>query len=242
MKKVLKWVLIPIALIAAIPLLLLVLLLLCFPICYRVFAKIDEGKDVRVKVSYLFGLVRFMYSSKNGDEDVILWILFLRLRSKAVQKSKIKRERKTSGIFSFVLKSFEKEAIDKEADSKKILTNLKDILTFDEIKTIIKDSFKTIKKLLAAVRPKFIDIEGEFGRTDPADTAFLYGGYEAAAHILGIRKNVRLLPVFNNEAEVMRLRLDVRGRINIYSLIVPVARLLLTNPIRDLILKGDSNE
>ena len=238
----LKWVLIPIAVIVAIPLLLFVMLLLCFPICYRVFAKIDESTHIRVKVSYLLGLVRFRYSHKDEQDDVVMWILFLRFRSKEKQKDKLAKDTKISSIFSFVRKSFEKKPIDKETKPKKMMTNLKDILTFDEIKTIIKGSFKTIKKLLAAIRPKSIDIEGEFGRVDPSDTAILYGGYEAAAHILGIRENVRLLPVFNIEEEVLRLRVDVRGRVNIYRLLIPVVRLLLSKPIRGLILKGDSDE
>ena len=242
MKKVLKWILISIAVIVALPLLLLMLMLLCFPICYRVFAKIDESKSVSVKVSYLFGLVRFKYSLVGSEEDTSLWILFLRFGSKTKQKNNYAQKKKISGIFSLIQKNFNKEAIDESTEPKKSMTNLKDILTFGEFKTIIKDSFKTIKKMLVAIRPKFLLIEGEFGRLDPADTALMYGGYEAVSHILGIRENVRLLPVFNNEEEVLRLRLDVRGRVNIYRLIIPIVRLLLSKPIRDLILEGDSNE
>ena len=242
MKKVLKWILIPIAVIVAVPFLLLVLLLFCFPIRYRVFAKFDESKDVRVKVSYLFGLVRLKYFQQNGKNDASLWIFFLRFRSKAKQENNLSQNEKTADIVSFAQKKVEKYAIDKEIKSENMWMSLKDILTFGEIKTIIMDSFKTVKKLLVTVRPKFIDIEGAFGREDPADTALLYGGYEALAHTLGIRKNVRLLPVFGNVSEVLRLRVDVRGSVNIYRIIIPVARLLLSKPIWDLILKGDSDE
>ena len=242
MKKVLKWFLILFAAVAVIPFLLLVLLFFCFPIRYRVFARIDETKVVRVKVSYLCGLVRFKYFSENGEEDLSIWILFLSFRSKAAQGINFAKKEKTSGIFSFLRKNIKKETAVKYKQQKKIMTNLKDILTFGEIKTIIKDSFMTIKKLLAAMRPKHIDIEGDFGRTDPADTAIMYGGYEACAHILGIRKNIRLSPVFNNEEEVLRLKVDVRGSLNIYRMLIPVVRLLLSKPIRNIILKGDSDE
>ena len=242
MKKVLKWVLIPIAVVIAVPLLLLVLLLLCFPIRYRFYAKIDKDKQVSAKVSYLFGLVRFKYSHKDEQDDVVVWILFLRFRSKAKQKKIETRDMKISSIFSFVLKNIEKKAIDKKRGPIKTMTDVKEILTFDEIKTIIRGSLKTLKKMLAAIRPKFIDIEGEFGRKDPSDTAFLYGGYEAASHVLGIRENVRLLPVLNNEEEVLRLKIDVRGRVYIYGLLIPVVRLILSKPVRDLIFKEDSDE
>ena len=242
MKKVLKWVLIPIAVVAAIPLLLLLLLLLCFPIRYRFYAKIDKHREVSARVSYLFGLVRFKYLHKDEQDDMTIWILFLRFKSRAKRRKIKTRDMKISSIFSFMLKNIEKKAIDKKRGPIKTLTDVKDILTFDEIKTIIGDSFKTLKKLLAAIRPKFIDIEGEFGRTDPSDTAFLYGGYEAASHILGIRENVRLLPVFNNEEEVLRLKIGLGGRVYIYSLLIPVVRLILSKPIRDIILKGDSDE
>ena len=242
MKKMLKWVLVPIAVIVAVPLVLFMLLLFCFPIRYKVLAKIDENKDINAKVSYLFGLVRLKYSLKNGKDDASIWVLFLRFGNKTTQKINFAQNDKNNDIFPFKQKNVEKEAVDKETDSKKLLTNLKDILTFGEIKTIIKDSFKTIKKLLVAIRPKFIDIEGEFGRLDPAETAIMYGGYEAVSNVLGIRRNVRLLPVFNNDEEVLRLRVDVRGRVNIYMLLIPVVRLLLSKPIRNLILKGDSDE
>ena len=242
MKKVLKWVLISIAIVLAIPLLLLVLLLLCFPIRYRVLAKIDENKNIRVNISYLLGLVRYKVLVEYGEYETCLWILFLRFRNKAKQKKSQDSNGKISGNFLFMLKNDKKTPIDEASKPNKALTNLKDILTFGEIKTIIKDSFKAVKKILAALCPKFIDIEGEFGRPDPADTAILYGGYEAVSRIMGIRKNVRLLPVFQNEAEVLRLKVDVRGSVNVYRLIFPVAKLLLTMPIRDVILKGDSDE
>ena len=242
MKKVLKWVLIPMAIVAAVPLLLLVLLLLCFPISYKVFAKVDESKHVSIKISYLLGLLRFKILFENDKYDASFGFLFLRFGSSAIQKKSQGSKGKISGNFLFMLKKGNKKPIDEASEPNKGLANLKDILTFSEIKTIIKGSFKTIKKMLTALCPKFIDIEGEFGRLDPADTAILYGGYEAVSHILGIRKNIRLMPVFNNETEVLRLRADVRGRVNIYRLIYPVAKLLLTEPIRDIILKGDSDE
>ena len=242
MKKVLKWVLVPIAVVVAIPLLLLILLFLCFPIHYRIFAKIDESKDISAKISYLFGLIRFKYSKENGKDDANLWIFFLRFGNKTFQKNKNVKDAETSGISSFIQKNIKKSAIDKDAGSKKVPMSLKDILTFGAIKTIIKDSIKTTKKLLMAIRPKYIDIEGEFGRKDPADTAILYGGYEAVSHILDIRENVRLQPVFGDEAEILRLKVDIRGRVNVYRLIIPSVRLLLSKPIRDLILKGDSDE
>ena len=242
MRKVLKWVLIPIAVVIAIPLLLIVLLFLCFPIRYRFYAKIDDGKDVGIKASYLFGLFRFMYSHKEDQDEMVIWILFLRFRSRDRQKTKVAKDTKISSFLSYMLKSVEKETIDKELDQKKMPPSLKDILTFDEIKTIIRDSFKTIKKLLVAIRPRYIDIEGEFGRMDPADTAFLYGGYEAIAHVLGIRENVRLLPVFDALEEVLRLKVDVRGCVNIYRLLIPLVGLILSKPVWELIFKGDSSE
>ena len=255
MKKALKWVLILIAAVAAFPLLLIVLLLLCFPIRYRIYAKIDEGKDVRAKISYLFGFVRYKYSLKDSGTNETsqsgpepsgsLWLLWHRFRpkekNKATQKNAQGRKEKTSDIFSFVQEISKKEAIGKDAGSSNLITILKDILTYRDFKTIIKDSIKTVKKLLLAIRPKYIKIEGEFGLANPADTAFLYGGYVAASSILGIRKNVSLLPIFNNEAKILRLNADIRGRVNIYGLIIPVLRLFLTKPVRD-ILKGASYE
>ena len=236
MKKVIKWVLIPIAVIIAIPVLLLVLLLLCFPIKYRIFANIHETKDIDVKVSYLFGLVKFSFAKVGNELTTVMRILFIKFKGKNISK----QDGKKSDIFSFIQENIEKSSIDKDDVPKKTLSGLKDILTFGSIKTIIKDSFKTIKKLLAAMRPKFIDIEGEFGRADPSDTALLYGGYEAVTHMMDIRDNVRLRPVFGNDAEVLRLRVDVRGRLNIYRFIFPIVGLLLSKPIRNLILKGAS--
>ena len=242
MRKMLKWVLISIAVIIAIPILVLVLVLLCFPIGYKVFAIVGKSTDLCVKVSYLLGLIRFRYLLENGKEDVSMWILFLRFGKKSTQEIDKSEKKKTSDFISFILKNVKKETIDKDAESEKTKLGLKDILTFSIIKTIIKDSLKTIIKFLAALRPRYIDIEGEFGRIDPSDTAIMYGGYEAVAHILGIRDSVRLLPVFNNEEEVLRLSIDVRGRVHMYRLLIPIVRLLLSKPIRDLILKGVSDE
>ena len=240
MKRVLKWVLIPIAVVVAIPLLLLVLLLLCFPVKYRIFANIHETNDIKANISYLFGLIRFKYTKVGEEQTTNLRILFLQFRDRVTEKNIVKQDKKTRGIFSYLQENIEKEAIGKDSPAKKTQSGLKDILTFGSIKTIIKDSFKTVKKLLVALRPKFIDIEGEFGRADPADTALLYGGYEAVAHMLGVRENVRLQPVFGNEAEVLRLRVDAWGRVNFLRLIFPMAGLLLSKPIRNIILKGAS--
>ena len=250
MKKILKWVLIFIVIIVAIPFLLFILLLLCFPISYKIYAKIDEKKDVCIKVSYLFGFVRYMYSYKYHNQNVCetdesLRLLFFQLKPKANKqpgrKIKFIRKRKTSEMLSFLLKNEKKTSKENIKDETNFLAYLKQILTYDDFKTIIKDSSKTIKKLLLAIRPKFIKIVGEFGLECPADTAFLYGGYEAAAHILSIRKNVTLQPVFDNQ-NVLRLDADVKGRVNIYKLIFPVVGFLLSKPIISQILKGESDE
>ena len=241
MKKKLIWILIPFAVAVAIPLLLIILLLLCFPVKYKIFAKIDEKKHVKVKISYLFGAVRYIYSVEGTKTEMNLWFLFYKFKGGSVQKAMEKKPKKDSdktfNIHSFLSKNTEKDTKTSDKPPSGILTNLKDILTSSDFKTIIKDSLKLIKKIFMAVRPKHMRVNAEFGLTSPADTALIYGGYEAAACYFGI-SNIQLQPIFNVESNVLRLLADVDGRINIYRLIVPLVSFLLKKPIRDLILKG----
>lgn len=244
MKKALKYTLIIIAAFLAIPLLMLILLLLCFPIRYKFSAKIDEKKDVRLKISYLFGFVRYIYlldDQQNEGSLRILWFKFGN-KNKTGKKPSKKNFFEPKEIYSFVRKNLKKGAKNDAQDSKDSNLNLKDGLTLSEIKTIIKESVNTLKKLLLALRPGYFRFSGEVGLMCPADTAYLYGVFMAVSHFLGISKNISLHPVFQNDSFVWRIDTDARGSVNIYRLLFPLAALALSTPIKNMILKGETYE
>ena len=244
MKKVIKYALIALAVVFAIPLLLLVLLLLSFPIRYKIFAKIDEKKDVRLKISYLFGLLRYVHFYDDEKNEGNLCVLWFRVGGKPKtakrKKPAVKNFFEMDSLYSFVQKNLQKIVKDATLDSDKEREGLKESLTLQEIKTIIKDSVGTLKKLLLAVRPGYFRLAGEVGLTCPAKTAYLYGAFMAVTHFFGFGKNISLLPVFENESTVWRIDTEARGFINFYRLLVPLALFALRTPVMNMILKGDA--
>ena len=244
MKKTLKYALIFLGILLSVPLFLLVLLLLLFPIRYKISAKIDKKKDIRVKLSYLFGLFRYVYLLDDRQKKGCFWILCFKCgsKSKTTQRKKTFMEKifSTDDIFLFVQKNIKKILKEEVCCSKGKPISIKDGLTLQEIKTIIKDSVSTLKKLVLAVRPGYFRFSGEVGLRCPAKTAYLYGLFMAMSHWFGVGKNISLSPVFENDSTVVFINAEARGFVYVYGLLFPLVGLVLGTPIKKIILKGAS--
>jgi len=99
----------------------------------------------------------------------------------------------------------------------------------------MKLAWATAKKLVKMLYPNFFDVWGTIGFYDPAKTGWFIGMYEAVAAFFGIRDNVRIAGDFCAESFTVKLNAEVRGRINIFRMAVPVIRLLIRKPVRNFI-------
>lgn len=258
-KKALLWLAYVFLAALALALLLPLLLLLCFPVKYRALARVDGGAEASIRVSYLFGLARFAFTVRDGKAAAGAWLLWHNFVKGGKGPAKAPDPEEDGGpraegagggnrpLFFRVLQGFQKKAKSPPAPENAqkppddgLGDGAKQGLTYGDIKLIISGTGKLAKKLFRAVKPKRLDVEGEFGFADPSETAICYGAYEALANMLGIRKQVRLFPIFNNEATVWRVKASAFGRINLYRLIAPLAGILLDTRMRALILKGDN--
>ena len=132
-----------------------------------------------------------------------------------------------------------------KGDTSGKLKKIRDILTDPQVKATIKLVLEALKWFGRILWPKYIDISGEVGLADPADTGFLLGAYEAIAAMLRLRRKIRIVGDFTADTTVVRLNIAVKGSISVARLTMPVIWLWTKKPIRAVIRtirKGDFNE
>jgi hypothetical protein len=194
------------------------------------------------EAKYFFRFLRFVYVYKEGAGRAAFFVAGIRTGAKKqVSKQKVAKTiaKKTVQIKKTATetkaKSAKKQACRPEEKPTSYLKNLYAVLTDSQGKTIIKLVLVTIKKILLVLRPKYFDISGVVGFSDPSQTGMFFGAYEAVAGIFRIRDNVRLWGDFNTETTVIKTRGEVRGSVSIFRLMLPVASLVLKKPVRKLI-------
>jgi len=152
----------------------------------------------------------------------------------AVDSTKTSVETKTST--SSDSSASQEKSPDPEADEKdspSLLKQVKAVLTYPDLKTIIGLAFQCLHKFVKALKPKRLDISGVVGFDDPAATGWFMGAYEAATGVTGLRPYIRLLGSYHEKA--LRLDIVTYGRFRLGRLFTPFIWLYLKKPIRNLI-------
>lgn len=215
---------------AILGLILLIVALSAVPVKYVVNAKQAGKTEFSVRASWLFRFLRVEYSNFGQEEKFFVKILFFNVYSLKKKQKPPRPDRK----------KVRKKARKKTAPEKKepeVLAKAQDVLTYGQLKTIIKLALGTAKKIAKRLRPKKFEVTGIIGFSCPYQTGMFFAAYETVAGIFPLRKNIDLTGEFNTDETVIRLDADIRGKINIFRITVPVVALLLKKPVRNLIKK-----
>ncbi|MCL2217419.1 MAG: hypothetical protein FWB91_10440 [Defluviitaleaceae bacterium] len=238
-------------------LILLILLLCVVPIRYKINGETDG--EIYARVSYLFGLVSFVYEFREGEGKSTLRIAGIRLSrrtkekaAEAVTDSAKKATVETEdSIIEAKLDDSESHESPKKPEKKsggfmKMIKTVKAVLTYPQGKTIIKLVFEAIRRTGRVIWPKYLRVSGKVGFADPSATGMFVGAYEALAGAFRMRHAVCISGDFTAESTVVSLSIAAKGSVSIARISIPFIRLLFRKPIRTLIKdiwrKEDSDE
>ena len=228
---------------------IIVLPFFIIPVRYKVKANLGGETSALVRVSYLFGLIGYIFEHSNGESTTQLRIAWFKPGAKAKSR-KMKTPKKPdppraskSKIFTRN-KNREPSPKSEKPKSKGILKSAKAVLTYPNRKIIMNMVIEALRRTGRVLWPKHLNITGEVGFPDPMHTGLFIGAYEALAGAFGLRRKVCILGDFTAESMVVRLNIYARGSISVARLSIPIIWLLLKKPIRTLIKdirrKGDS--
>jgi hypothetical protein len=210
----------------------LLLLLLFAPLRYAVVARVGDGTTVRVKASYLFRFITVRYLYQKGKGVSRVRVLGIPVGGGARQTIKDEpATEKEEAVAEDIKPTDERPAPEPSPGyTEKDPHRFKGILTYPELKTIIRLVFQCIKKTAGVLLPKRLDIIGTVGFSDPAATGVMAGIYENAAALLSLRDKVRLTADFTRPG--VRLKVSAKGSVNGARLLWPVVWLVCKKPIR----------
>ena len=239
--RVVKRILFGLLALVALPFVLLVIIFLAIPVRYKVDANTGVGgqSTAYVRITYLFGLVRMTYKYINNDGLVKIRIFGIPVGRKKKQLPEAERK-------SFFNKIAEENKPDKtkkpdksKTPIKKRLTGIKDnisaVLTYPNRKAVIDLFKKMLKRQWKIIKPKKLNISGQVGFADPAQTGFLFAAYGVVAEFLNIRKYIQLSGNFDTPHTVVLLDIYVKGSINAARMMFAVLNFIRKKPIRKLI-------
>jgi len=234
---------------------IIAIILLAIPIRYRFSAKYggEEGTQLFVKASYLFGLVGIVSEHKDGEMQTKIRVAWRTLKNKdkpaAEKKAKVAVNAEnfnisvTPDIVNITPADTAPEEKKKEplreklARYKEKYENIKaianDIWTYPDRKLITSLTLRALKSMWRAIRPKHIKITGTIGLSDPANTAYIMAIYAIVAEFLQVQRWVRIAANF--EAPVIQVNAYVKGSCSILRLLLPIIWLTIKRPIRKLI-------
>jgi len=220
-------------------LLFVIFLIMFAPINYRAYYSRSKKTGCRVRVSWLFGFLRYKLISEDGKTVSKLYILFYNAlwrsakKKKKTLKPKTKKRKEREGFsIDKILKKIFKGS-PKPENAADVLLRIKDAYEYPDREAVVSLTAGLIKKILLAVKPKYIDIEGEFGFDDPSETGIVLGIYEAAAGIAGLRREVRLNGNFNEK--IFLINAKVKGKMILAKIIVPLIKYLMQKPVSKII-------
>ena len=245
---VLLWIVIWILIVAA-GIVLLFLLFLAAPISYSVNAEIGDNTTAKVRCGYMFRFVTLTYEYRDKTGSTVIRIAGIKLG--AGKKGQISTGRPAPEELPAAETAPQEARIKKNEGSQEkskggMLNSLKSVLTYPQIKTIIKMTLDALKKMFKVILPRHLDISGEVGFADPSSTGFFIGAYEALVGILSLRQKIRLTGIFETDKTTVRLNISAKGSLSVARLLIPLLKVIFKEPmwsfIKDIWRKGDSDE
>ncbi|MBR6665025.1 MAG: hypothetical protein IKL22_04815 [Lachnospiraceae bacterium] len=103
----------------------------------------------------------------------------------------------------------------------------------EETQGLIKDSWKSVCKILKSIRPKVFQLQAVLGFDSPDTTGKVYGYYCMAMPWLG--EDITLEPVFDEK--YMDVSLFLKGRIQLITIVINGLKIVLDKRLKRLIHK-----
>jgi hypothetical protein len=225
----------------------LILLIAFAPLRYAVVARIGDNTTVRAKASYLFRLITVQYVYTKGEGKNRIRVAGMLVGGTKNNKNKIDDDPIKTPSTKEPPEESQKEPAEESINEstneptgkpeKKSSTigfnKLKGILTYPELKTIIRLALQWFKKTARVLLPKRLDVSGTVDFSDPAATGMFLGFYESVAALLSLRHKVQLAANFSEPG--IRLKISAGGSLSIARLTWPILWLVLKKPIRKFI-------
>jgi len=181
----------------------------------------DSQASFYLQVTWLLHLIRFTMIRKDGKTTSDFFLAFYRFSEKGKKESTEKKE-----------KTKKKPKPKKEKPPVSFRERLQKTLTFlteTDLKTILNLTIKLLKRLLRALMPDKITVNGVIGFDDPYNTGLFIGGYEAASGMLGLREAIQIKGDFTQK--IFTIQGYVHGKIIMIRFLWPVLAYCLKRPI-----------
>ena len=241
--NILKYIAIALGVILAILLLLFVIVLLS-PLSYKVMALKDaKASAASVRVSWLFGIVRFWFKYIDDDTETRFSIFGIKLKcesedngdkpQKQKKRKKPEKKEKKSGETSRFnpLNLLSKRSKHSKNEPEEKFGFIKDIIDFPDKKEILRLLILLTKRIFKAIKPRHFYLSGEIGLEEPDKTGLLFALLSIIRVFAG--KNIYLTANFHEE--VLKIDFKMKGYTNVLKLCLPFLRFVLSKPIRRIL-------
>lgn len=173
-------------------LLIFIIMLLIIPVKYLSNINIGDKTKIYFQLSYLFGIIKFEYKSAQEIQFKIFCINInlMKKKGRKINPKNDIEKRISDKIFSLYKKSAENN------------------FNFDNMKPLLSPTLKFIKDVMKKIHPSSIEINGQIGFNDPANTGYICAIINIAAYILNINPNIN----YNFQNEILDLNFILRGK------------------------------
>lgn len=214
--------------------LLFVLLLLCYllfsPVCYRIYANLDEG-EAEAKVHDLLRLLHLSFQYRDGRGVLFGKVLYGILKIDEEIISQTKEEPKEKKTPKKTKKKPKKEKT-KEKKEEKSNTGggLKAMVTDGSLRDALPVVLSFIRKLILVLKPKKMVLHLRYSLGEPDLTGYLTGA--ASVLPLAYRKDVRLEADFSSDVCYAKGYVKLKGHVCLISLMILAIRLFFKKEIQ----------
>lgn len=187
------------------------ILLMVIPFEYNLNFQISENISFGADISWMFRFIKVNVTNKEPDLKINLLIGNKRFWS--IKPSKTSANNKN-----------------KKVKRKKTRSKSKGLFNINVLKYLIS-YFRDVLKI---IRPRGIEIKGEYGFSDPSMTGFLCGIVPIISEIFPF-SSLQLQPVFDDET--MNIQSRVWGKIILFFIVFRTLKVILKKEIRKILFK-----
>lgn len=190
---------------------ILIIMLLVIPYNYVIQGDINEEIKGEIRINWLLGLLKFTFLKTSDDFEIKFYFI-------------------NFCVYSNLRKNSNKHIEKNSNKNRKISVNFQ-LLELDTLRKL----FLYLKDIILIVKPRSITIDGIYGLDDP----FATGTISAVVSVIksnfsAIRINIS--PVFDEL--ILDVFIEIKGRINLFIVILRTVKLLLKKDLRKIVLKG----
>lgn len=205
--------------------------------CYEI-----SGEHIKYNVNMPFGLCKIKYDSEEEELEFDVEEKNICNESKNINKT-IANIQKNGNIYNIMVK-FKSFFTAVKSFIKGLFEKAVFVKNFNDkycVEKLLKATFKLLKKLIKNMGFKKFEVKGTVGFDDPSDTGKVLGAVYSVIPFLPF--DVSIDGNFDNRE--LKGNFYIKGRTNLWLLLFPVVRYVLTKPVWPLVRdywKGELNE